>query len=137
MIEALLLAAAEPAITAIDAERAFVADAQKLGQWTAFRKWSTPDAIMFTPQAAKAHDFLKELKDPQTAVFWWPGRSFVSCDGTYAVNTGPWVRQWGKSVGYFTTVWQRQPDGSWKWIIDHRRPPKKYGSTTSGSNAAP
>ena len=119
MIEALLLAAAEPAMTAIDAERAFVADAQKLGQWTAFRKWSAPDAIMFTPQAGKAHDFLKELKDPPTAVFWWPGRSFVSCDGTYAVNTGPWVRQWGKSVGYFTTVWQRQPDGSWKWIIDH------------------
>ena len=37
---------------------------------------------------------------------------------SYAVNTGPWVRQWGKAVGYFTTVWKRQPDGSWKWIYD-------------------
>lgn len=119
MIEALLLAAAQPAMTAIDAERAFVADAQKLGQWTAFRKWSEPDAIMFTPQAGRAHDFLKELKDPPVAVFWWPGRSYVSCDGNTAINTGPWVRQWGKSVGYFTTVWQRQSDGSWKWVMDH------------------
>jgi hypothetical protein len=34
------------------------------------------------------------------------------------VNTGPWVREWGKSVGYFTTVWKRQPDGGWKWIYD-------------------
>ena len=118
MIEALLLAAAEPAITAIDAERAFVADAQKLGQWTAFRKWSAPDAIMFAPRQVNAHEFLKELKDPPVSVFWWPGRSYVSCDGSYAVNTGPWVRQWGKSVGYFTTVWRREADGGWKWIYD-------------------
>ena len=39
MILALLIVAAEPQ-TAIDAERAFAADAQKLGQWTAFRKWA-------------------------------------------------------------------------------------------------
>ncbi len=120
MIEALLILAAEPAaMTAIDAERAFTADAQKLGQWTAFRKWSTTDAIMFVPQAGSAHEFLKGKADPPVAVFWWPGRSYVSCDGKTAINSGPWVRQWGKSVGYFTTVWQRQDDGNWKWTLDH------------------
>lgn len=116
MITALLLAAAAP--SAIDAERAFAADGQKVGQWTAFRKWAAPDALMFTPQPVKAHDFLKGRKDPPVSVFWWPGRSYVSCDGAIAVNTGPWVREWGKSVGYFTTVWKRQADGSWKWIYD-------------------
>ena len=119
MIEALLLAAAEPAMTAIDAERAFAADAQKMGQWTAFRKWLGTDAIMFLPQAGSAQEFLKDKADPPVAVFWWPGRSYVSCDGNTAINTGPWVRQWGKSIGYFTTVWQRQSDGSWKWLLDH------------------
>jgi hypothetical protein len=117
MIGAMLLAAATPT-TAIDAERAFAADAQKLGQWTAFRKWAADDAVMFTPRPVKAHELLKDSKDPPVSVFWWPGRSYVSCDGTYAVNTGPWVREWGRSVGYFTTVWQRQPDGGWKWIYD-------------------
>jgi hypothetical protein len=116
MIVTLLFAAAAP--TAIDAERAFAADAQKVGQWTAFRKYATDDALMFVPQPIKAHDFLKDKADPPVAVFWWPGASFASCDGAYAVNTGPWVREWGKSVGYFTTVWQRQTDGSWKWIYD-------------------
>ena len=116
MIAALLLAAAAP--TAIDAERAFAADAQKLGQWSAFRKYATDDALMFVPQPTNAQSFLKDRKDPPVAVFWWPGRSYVSCDGSYAVNTGPWVREWGKSVGYFTTVWQRQTDGSWKWVYD-------------------
>lgn len=119
MIAALLLAAVQPApMSAIDAERAFVADAQKLGQWTAFRKWATPDALMFVPQPIKAHDFLKDRKDPPVSVYWWPGRSYVSCDGTVAINTGPWVRGFGKSVGYFTTVWVKQPDGGWKWVYD-------------------
>lgn len=118
MIAALLLAAAGPQ-TAIDAERAFAADAQKLGQWTAFRKYAAPDAIMFLSQADNAQRFLKGKADPPVSVFWWPGRSYVSCDGTIAVNTGPWVRQWGKSVGYFTTVWRRQANGSWKWLLDH------------------
>ena len=58
MILALLLAAAPAPSTAIDAERAFAADAQKIGQWTAFRKWSTADAKMFVPQPITAHDFL-------------------------------------------------------------------------------
>ena len=121
MILALLLAAATPQtapMTAIDAERAFAADAQKLGQWTAFRKWSTADALMFAPQPTKARDFLKGRKDPPASIFWWPGRSYVSCDGKTAINTGPWVRSYGKSVGYFTTVWVRQPNGGWKWVYD-------------------
>jgi hypothetical protein len=112
-----LLAAAVPP-TALDAERAFAAEAQKLGQWTAFRKWSTEDAVLFVPQPVNAHEFLKGKADPPVSVFWWPGRSYVSCDGNTAINTGPWVREWGKSVGYFTTIWQRQSDGGWKWTYD-------------------
>ena len=101
----------------IDAERAFAADAKTIGQWTAFRKWSTDAAVMFTPQPVNAHDFLKDRKDPAKAVEWWPTASYISCDGTLAVNTGGWQRPDGK-VGYFSTVWQRQPDGGWKWIVD-------------------
>ena len=115
---ALLLMAAEP-MTAVDAERAFAADAQKLGQWAAFRKYAADDAVMFVPGEVNAQAWLKDRKDPPVSVFWWPGRSYVSCDGTIAVNTGPWVREWGNSVGYFTTVWKKQPDGSWKWLLDH------------------
>ena len=118
MISLLLAAAAAAQMTPVEAERAFAEDAHKLGQWTAFRKWAADDAVMFVPQPVNAQQWLKDKKDPPVSVFWWPGRSYVSCDGSYAVNTGPWVRQWGKSVGYFTTVWQRQGEGGWKWIYD-------------------
>ena len=113
-----LLIAASAAIGPLDAERAFAADAQKLGQWTAFTKWSHDDALMFVPKPVNAHTFLKGRKDPPVAIFWWPTKSFVSCDGNTAINYGPWVRDGGRAVGYFTTVWERQPDGSWKWVYD-------------------
>ena len=104
-------------MTPIDAERAFAADARAIGQWTAFRKWSTDDAVMFVPQPVNAHDFLKDRKDPPKAIDWWPTATYISCDGSLAANTGGWKRPDG-STGYFSTLWQRQPDRSWKWIVD-------------------
>ena len=115
MLAALLLAAAAP-VTAVDAERAFAADAQKLGQWTAFRKWADPTAVMYDPQAVWAHDYLNGRKDPPSAVQWQPARSWTSCDRRTAVNTGPWQRPGGG--GYFTTLWMRQPSGDWRWTVD-------------------
>jgi hypothetical protein len=105
--------------TPIDAERAFAAMAQTQGQWTAFRAYAAPHAVMFTPGTVPAQTWLPEQMDPPIPVMWWPGRSWISCDGSLAVNTGSWVRAGGKSVGYFTTMWARQPDGSWKWLLDH------------------
>lgn len=112
---ALLLAAA-PIATAVDAERAFAADARRSGQWTAFRKWADPTAVMFTPQAVWAQDYLNGRKDPPRSVRWWPARNWTSCDRRTAVNTGPW-RNAG-TQGYFTTLWMRQASGDWRWTVD-------------------
>jgi hypothetical protein len=109
------MAAAPDPETAVDAERAFNRAAQTEGQWTAFRRFMTDDAVIFTPQPTRAKDALPE-KNPPIAVQWWPAESYVSCDGTMAVNTGPWVRP--KANGYFTTVWERQADGHYKWSVD-------------------
>lgn len=116
MLMLILAAAALP--TAVDAERAFARDAQRIGQWTAFRKYAHQDAVMFTPQAIWAHEFLRGKKDPPEAVRWWPAASFVSCDRRIAVNTGPSSRNRGTSHGYFTTVWQREKR-QWKWVYDN------------------
>jgi hypothetical protein len=116
MITAFLLAAA-PVANAIDAENAFARDAQRIGQWSAFRKWSDRDAVMFTPQAVWARTFLETLKDPPKAISWRPAQSYVSCDGRTAVNMGPWFTQDHRLGGYFMTVWQRTPAG-WRWVYD-------------------
>ena len=115
MILALLLAAATP--SAVDAEHAFARDAQRIGLWSAFRKYAGRDAVMFSPQAVWARDFLSDRKDPPKSINWRPAQSFVSCDGRMAVNTGPWFTPDGKAGGYFTTVWQRGRQG-WRWVYD-------------------
>ena len=111
----LLLAAS--LATAVDAERAFAADAQKIGQWTAFRKYADESAVMFTPQAVWAHEFLNARKDPPASVRWSASDSWVACDGRTAINRGPWTSANGKAHGYFTTVWVREGKG-WKWTYD-------------------
>jgi hypothetical protein len=126
VIAALLLAAQVP--SAIDVEHAFARDAQRIGQWTAFRRYADRDAVMFTPQAVWARHFLMDRKDPPRSISWRPAQSFVSCDGRTAVNSGPWYLPSGKLAGSFTTVWQRTD--RWRWVYDGGGPvDARSGST--------
>ena len=100
----------------IAAELAFAQLAQTKGQWTAFRETATADAVMFVPQRVNAQAWLKGKADPAVAVKWQPHAVWSSCDGSFAVTRGAW--QGPKEVGYFTTIWQRQKDGKFKWVLD-------------------
>ena len=114
MLELLIAAAS---LTAVDAERAFARDARRIGQWSAFRKYADDTAVMFTPQAIWAHEFLADRKDPPKSIIWGPSHSWTSCDGRTAITRGPWATAAGKWSGYFTTVWVREQAG-WQWTYD-------------------
>jgi hypothetical protein len=117
---ALLVAAAAvpaPATGALDAEYAFIRAAEQQGQWTAFRRFAHPDAVMFTPETVWAQQWLKGRADPPRTIEWRPAISFVSCDGRTAVNQGPWLSASGKASGTFTTVW-RADGRTWRWVYD-------------------
>lgn len=101
----------------IAAELAFAQAAQDKGQWTAFADTAAPDAVMFTPKMVYAQSWLKGRANPPAAVKWQPREIWSSCDGSLMVSHGAW--QGGKANGYFTTLWQRQKDGKYKWILDH------------------
>lgn len=112
----LILAAMSAATpTAIDAERALTRDAQRAGQWSALLAHADPDAVLITPQAEWADEYLKGKSNPTLARRWSTNASYVSCDGNIAVNTGPWVSADRRQYGYFTTVWQREK-GQWRWL---------------------
>ena len=102
----------------IAAELAFAQLAQAKGQWTAFRETSTGDAVMFAPQMVRAQGWLRGRADPAVSVKWQPHQVWSSCDGTLGITQGAWQRP-NNTVGYFTTVWQRQRDGGYKWVFDH------------------
>ncbi len=101
----------------IAAELAFAQAAQVKGQWTAFAESATPDAVMFTPRMVYAQGWLRGRVNPAVAVKWQPHEVWSSCDGSLVVSHGAW--QSAKATGYFTTLWQRQKDGKYKWILDH------------------
>lgn len=115
MLPLLLLAhAAQPVV---EAERAFAAAAQTRGQWTAFRAFVAPDAVMMLDGPQPAAPFLKDRKDPPVAVMWWPAHVVTSCDGSLAFSTGPWRRKGGTAMGRYFTIWRHDAAG-WRWIYD-------------------
>src|SRR6185436_2033886 len=73
--------------------------------------------VMFVPQMVFAQGWLKDRANPPVAVAWQPTEVWSSCDGSLVVSHGAWQRP--NSVGYFTTIWQRQDDGKYKWVFDH------------------
>jgi len=102
----------------VAAELAFARLAQERGQWAAFRQTALRDAEMFVPQRVRAQEWLNGRAEPATAVKWQPHKVAISCDGTAAMATG--AAQWPDgSHSFFTTIWLRQPNGEWKWLLDH------------------
>ena len=112
----------------IAAEIAFAQLAQEKGQWTAFAATAAPDAVMFAPKMVYAQVWLKGRANPANAVKWQPHEVWSSCDGSLVLSHGAW--QGGKATGYFTTLWQRQKDGNYKWIVD-------FGDALKEALAAP
>lgn len=100
----------------IAAELGFARLAQERGQWTAFRETAADDAEMFVPQRVNAQQWLRGRADPPVSVRWSPQAVWVSCDGSFAVTKGNWTGP--NSSGTFATVWQRQPRGGYKWVLD-------------------
>ncbi len=101
----------------IATELAFARAAQDEGQWTAFAEYAADDAVMFVPALVEAKVWLKGRANPAQAVAWQPHQAWSSCDGSLALTKGAWQRPDG-STGYFTTLWQRQKDGKYRWIMD-------------------
>lgn len=128
IIAALFLAIARPAAAQpadagpiIAAERAFAADGLSMGVDASFLKWSTDDAIMITGGAARLArevlDVNARLDPAAAALVWWPNWAGISRSADLGFTTGA-VEVGGVRSGHYFTIWQRQPDGAWKWVYD-------------------
>ena len=125
-LAALLAAAFQPAEPpeppfplddSIQAERQFAADAQTLGQWTAFAKWAHPDGVLVGRSVVNARDFASAQENPETALRWWPVRVIHSCDFRTAINIGGWEDPATGEAGTFHTVWVKGENG-WSYLVD-------------------
>ena len=101
----------------IATERAFARMAREKGTWTAFRHYATGDALWPTPALENVHRSLKDTSDLAQPILWGPDAAWSSCDGSFAVTTGEAAYPGGRK-GRFLTVWQRQTDGEYRWVLD-------------------
>jgi len=109
--------AAQPS-TIVAAEIAFARDAQDLGQWTAFAKYAAPGAMLHGRNGPfPLAPWLATQSNPPQAVQWKARTVVMSCDGEVAVSQGRF-REPDGTVGNFVTVWERQPDGEYRYTFD-------------------
>ena len=101
----------------IAAEMAFARAARDKGTWTAFREYATSDAVWPGPAWENVQTALKGAADPARAIVWAPDMVWTSCDGSFALSTGPATYPDGKTTR-FATIWQRQNNGDYKWVLD-------------------
>ncbi len=115
------LAQTPSAAPVIAAERAFAADGGALGITASFTKWSVPDAVVIGGGGIRTVREAYPPSDPRPAdeptLAWWPNFAGISRSGDLGFTTGG-VEVNGRRSGHYFTVWQRQADGSWKWVYD-------------------
>ncbi len=120
----------------VAAERAFARLSEEKGFKESFLAYIAEDGIMFRPMPVKAKQGLKERPDPPIKLTWRPSYAEISRSGDMGWTMGPWERRTQGSdeilYGHFVTVWKKQPDGKWLWVIDtgiaHDKPTAPAGS---------
>ena len=60
---------------------------------------------------------------PAAPFAWAPETVVVLASGTLALSSGPVLEPDGRRGGTFKSVWRREPDGSWKIVLDSGCPP--------------
>ena len=98
--------------TAREASMAFIAD----------------DGLLFRPGAVNGKKWMIEHpvppSDKNPLLAWQPNFAGMSASGDMGFTTGPWESKADRkdpkpsAYGHFVTVWKKQTDGSWKWVVD-------------------
>ncbi|MBU2491032.1 MAG: hypothetical protein KJ571_00300 [Bacteroidetes bacterium] len=125
----------------IQAEYNFAADAKESGVRDSFLKFIADDGILFRPHPVNGKEFLSKQEKRPGLLLWYPSFSIVSEAGDLGFNTGPWefkrtADDSSIAFGNFVTVWKKQKDGSWKFLIDvgnsNAKPDKEIPALVSG-----
>ncbi|HYI38891.1 MAG TPA: DUF4440 domain-containing protein [Allosphingosinicella sp.] len=140
------LLAASPAAAApradvaevIAAERAFAAAARTDGVNAAFLRYSAPDALVFQPGPRPAKAALEANPIPAVPLDWWPAYAGIAASGDLGFTTGPFVIGSGERQGHgwYFTIWRRQPDGGWRWVLDHGPRTREAAPDGTGAEVA-
>ena len=111
-------------LSLVETERAFARTAASKGVRNSFLEYLADDGVLFRPQPVNGKQYMSARPARPGLLSWEPTFAYVSRAGDLGYDTGPWeFREKGpddKPIGhgYFVTVWKKQPDGTWKFVVD-------------------
>lgn len=108
----------------VAAEKAFAAMAAEKGTNPAFVEYAAPEGLVFTQKPVNVRDFYGKRPSNSSLLAWSPNFAGISSTGELGFTTGNWsFHPKGKTdaptaFGEFATVWKRQPDGKYRFVVD-------------------
>lgn len=131
----------------VDTEHAFARFAAEKGTKNAFLEYLNVDGLLFMPDKVNGKTFWSAREESKSLISWAPNYADISANGILGYSTGNWeYRANGKDdapsgFGEFITIWLRQPDSRYKFVIDigvsHDRPEKFSSDWVTTSDTTP
>ena len=115
----------------VKTEQAFSKMAEEKNTHDAFMAFIADDGLLFRPGAVNGKKWMIEHPPPppkntdkKPLLAWQPKFAGMSASGDMGFTTGPWESkadikdEKAQGYGHFVTVWKKQTDGSWKFVVD-------------------
>jgi ketosteroid isomerase-like protein len=121
----------------VKTEQAFSKMAQDKSIREAFLAYIADDGLLFRPGAVNGKSWMLEHpvppSDKRPVLVWQPAFAGMAASGDMGFTTGPWEAKADVNddkpagFGHFMTVWKKQADGSWKFVVDLGISHAQYG----------
>jgi len=117
----------EEKIKMMDADRAFSDRSVAKGMKKAFIEYIDSTGVLLRPGqypliGAEAINFLSQLNDTSFTLQWEPKGGTIARSGELGYTYGLYAlkpsRQDTTIYGTYVSIWKKQPDGSWKFVLD-------------------
>lgn len=108
----------------VEAERAFSKASEEQGTREAFLTFLARDAVVFRPSPVAGRPIYEKMAGGDPSVLTWaPEIAEVASSGELGYTSGPYSVRPKRdaepaSFGHYVSVWQREPDGAWKVLLD-------------------
>ncbi len=112
----------------VSTEQAFSRMAAEKNTRDAFMAFIADDGLLFRPGAVNGKKWMLEHpvppSDKRPLLAWQPVLGMTGAAGDLGFTTGPWEAkpdindEMPSAYGHFVTVWKKQPDASWKFVVD-------------------
>src|SRR5690348_5507087 len=112
----------------VKTEQSFSKMAEEQNTRDAFLAFIADDGLLFRPGAVNGKQWMQDHpvqpSDKNPLLAWQPAFAGISASGDMGFTTGPWEFKADRSdaqpsgFGDFVTVWKKQADGTWKFVVD-------------------